>query len=124
MSSKHNLSTTRTEDPPREKEEVDQGLSLHHHTSARPGIIPAPSHFSSVDGSSQRMEPCGREMCSTIGHQALSGFRAKLISLPEMLIVVILNLRVITTLEVVDQITCISDIYIMIQNSKIFIAWR
>ena len=62
------------------------------------------------------MEPCGRE--------ALSGFRAKLISLPEMLIVVILNLRVITTLEVVDQISCISDIYIMIQNSKIFIGWR
>ena len=56
--------------------------------------------------------------------EALSGIRAKLISLPEMLIVVILNLRVITTLEVVDQITCISDIYIMIQNSKIFIAWR
>ena len=56
--------------------------------------------------------------------EALSGIRAKLISLPEMLIVVILNLRVITTLEVVDQITCISDIYIMIQNSKIFIDWR
>jgi hypothetical protein len=89
MSSKHNLSTTRTEDPPREKEEVDLGLSLHHHTSARPGIIPAPSHFSSVDGSSQRTEPCGRKICSIIGHQALSGFRAKLISLPEMLIVVI-----------------------------------
>jgi hypothetical protein len=70
------------------------------------------------------MEPCGREMCSTIGHQALSGFRAKLISLPEMLIVVILNLRVITTLEVVDQISCISDIYMMIQNSKIFTGWR
>ena len=37
--------------------------------------------------------------------EALSGIRAKLISLPEMLIVVILNLRVITTLEVVDQIS-------------------
>ena len=56
--------------------------------------------------------------------EALSGIRAKLISLPEMLIVVILNLRVITTLEVVDQISCISDIYIMIQNSKIFTGWR
>ena len=97
MSSKHNLSTTRMEDPPLEKEEVDLGLSLHHHTSARPGIIPAPSHFSSVDGSSEKMEPCGRE--------ALSGFRAKLISQPEMLLLVILNLRVITTLEVVDQIS-------------------
>jgi hypothetical protein len=51
-------------------------------------------------------------------------FQGQLISPPEMLIVVILNLRVITTLEVVDQISCISDIYIMIQNSKIFIGWR
>jgi hypothetical protein len=56
--------------------------------------------------------------------EALSGIRAKLISLPEMLIVVILNLRVITTLAVVDQISCISDIYMMIQNSTIFTGWR
>ena len=87
------------EAPPRAKEEVDLGISL-------PLTLQQCRRVITED------RACGREMDTTLGHQALSGFRAKLMALLELLRVMVLSLWVTSSLGVAYQKPCISGIYL------------